>query len=307
MKTAFLYAGQGSQHPGMGADLYEAYPEFRAVLDSAEVGFDLKTVSFTDPDGVLNQTEYTQPCMVAFAAGMTAILAGKGIRPDYAAGLSLGEYSALCAAGVFTAKQAVELAAFRGRAMAAAAAGVPCGMTAVLGLDRDKLRAACEAAAPEGVVEIANYNCPGQLVCAGEKSQIEAFCQKVEEAGGRAKMLAVSGGVHSPFMESASQALAQELAGMELAPSKVPVYANYTARPYDIAAKELLVNQVKNPVRWQETVERLAQLGVDTFIECGPGKTLCGLIRKTVKGATVLNVQDAETLRAAVEAVKARG
>ena len=152
-----------------------------------------------------------------------------------------------------------------------------------------------------------NYNCPGQLVCAGEKSQIEAFCQKVEEAGGRAKMLAVSGGFHSPFMESASQALAQELAGMELAPSKVPVYANYTARPYDIAAKELLVNQVKNPVRWQETVERLAQLGVDTFIECGPGKTLCGLIRKTVKGATVLNVQDAETLRAAVEAVKARG
>ena len=136
----------------MGADLYEAYPEFRAVLDSAEVGFDLKTVSFTDPDGVLNQTEYTQPCMVAFAAGMTAILAGKGIRPDYAAGLSLGEYSALCAAGVFTAKQAVELAAFRGRAMAAAAAGVPCGMTAGLGLDRDKLRAACEAAAPGGGV-----------------------------------------------------------------------------------------------------------------------------------------------------------
>ena len=114
MKRAFLYAGQGSQPPGMGADLYEAYPEFRAVLDSAEAGFDLKTVSFTDPDGVLNQTEYTQPCMVAFAAGMTAILAGKGIRPDYAAGLSLGEYSALCAAGVFTARQAVELAAVRG-------------------------------------------------------------------------------------------------------------------------------------------------------------------------------------------------
>ena len=112
MKVAFLYAGQGSQHPGMGQDLYEAYPAFRAVLDSAEVGFDLKTVSFSDPDGVLNQTEYTQPCMVAFAAGLTAILYEKGIRPDYAAGLSLGEYSALCAAGVFTAKQAVELAAF---------------------------------------------------------------------------------------------------------------------------------------------------------------------------------------------------
>ena len=115
MKLAFLYAGQGSQHPGMGADLYEAYPEFRAVLDSAKVDFDLKTVSFTDPDGVLNQTQYTQPCMVAFAAGMTAILANKGIRPAYAAGLSLGEYSALEAAGVFTAEEAVELAAFRGK------------------------------------------------------------------------------------------------------------------------------------------------------------------------------------------------
>ena len=142
MSLAFLYAGQGSQHPGMGADLYEAYPVFKAVLDSADVDFDLKTVSFTDPDGVLNQTEYTQPCMVAFAAGMTAILYEMGIRPDYAAGLSLGEYSALQAAGVFTPAQAISLAAFRGKAMASAAAGVPCGMTAVLGLDRDKLRQA---------------------------------------------------------------------------------------------------------------------------------------------------------------------
>ena len=142
---------------------------------------------------------------------------------------------------------------------------------------------------------------------AGEKSQIEAFCQKVEEAGGRAKMLAVSGGFHSPFMESASQVLAQELAGMELAPSKVPVYANYTAQPYDGSAKELLTQQVKNPVRWQETVERLVELGVDTFIECGPGKTLCGLIRKTAKGVKTLNVQDGETLQTALEAVKAQG
>ena len=118
MSLAFLYAGQGSQHPGMGADLYEAYPVFKAVLDSADVDFDLKTVSFTDPDGVLNQTEYTQPCMVAFAAGMTAILYEMGIRPDYAAGLSLGEYSALQAAGVFTPAQAISLAAFRGKAMA---------------------------------------------------------------------------------------------------------------------------------------------------------------------------------------------
>ena len=121
MSLAFLYAGQGSQHPGMGADLYEAHPAFRAVLDAAGVDFDLKTTMFTDPDGVLNLTEYTQPCMVAFAAGMTALLAERGIVPDYAAGLSLGEYSALQCAGVFTAPQAISLAAFRGKAMAAVA------------------------------------------------------------------------------------------------------------------------------------------------------------------------------------------
>ena len=183
MKLAFLYAGQGSQHPGMGADLYEAYPEFRAVLDGADVGFDLKTVSFTDPDGVLNQTQYTQPCMVAFAAGMTAILANKGIHPDYAAGLSLGEYSALEAAGVFTARQAVELAAFRGKAMAEAAAGVPCGMSAVLGLDRDTLRQACEEASDEGVVEIANYNCPGQLVIGGAQEAVNKAASIAKEIG----------------------------------------------------------------------------------------------------------------------------
>ena len=137
MNLGFLYAGQGSQHPGMGADLYERFPTFRAVLDSAaaRVDFDLKEVSFTDAKGVLNQTRYTQPCMVAFAAGMTALLAERGIVPAAAAGLSLGEYSALHAAGVFDADTAVELAAFRGRAMEKAAAGRPSAMTAVLGLD----------------------------------------------------------------------------------------------------------------------------------------------------------------------------
>ena len=171
-------------------------------------------------------------------------------------------------------------------------------MMAVLNLDRGPLQEACDAASDLGCVVIANYNCPGQLVCAGEKSQIEAFCQKVEEAGGRAKLLAVSGGFHSPFMESASQTLKEVLEPLELSEAKVPVYANFNAQPYtQAAAKELLVDQVKSPVRWQETVER----------QCGPGKTLCGLIRKTVKGVTVLNVQDEETLKAAVEAVKARG
>ena len=293
MKTAFLYAGQGSQHPGMGADLYEAYPEFRAVLDSAEVGFDLKTVSFTDPDGVLNQTEYTQPCMVAFAAGMTAILAGKGIRPDYAAGLSLGEYSALCAAGVFTAKQAVELAAFRGRAMAAAAAGVPCGMTAVLGLDREKLLEACQRAADAGVVEIANYNCPGQIVITGWKESVEKASQALKEAGAKRVMpLNVSGPFHSPMLTEAGEELGKVLENVELSPLQIPYVTNVTAEYVsDISqTKALLAKQVASSVRWQQSVENMIAAGVDTFVEIGPGRTLAGFMRKINRDVKVYNI-----------------
>ena len=231
MKLAFLYAGQGSQHPGMGADLYEAYPEFRAVLDGADVGFDLKTVSFTDPDGVLNQTQYTQPCMVAFAAGMTAILANKGIHPDYAAGLSLGEYSALEAAGVFTARQAVELAAFRGKAMAEAAAGVPCGMSAVLGLDRDTLRQACEEASDEGVVEIANYNCPGQLVIGGHKAAVDKAAARAKELGAkRCLPLKVSGPFHTSLLAPAGDALREKFTQITFGEMKFPVLFNCLGR-----------------------------------------------------------------------------
>ena len=187
MKLGFLYAGQGSQHPGMGADLYERFPTFRAVLDSAaeQVNFDLKEVSFTDTKGILNQTRYTQPCMVAFAAGMTALLAERGIVPAAAAGLSLGEYSALHAAGVFDADTAVELVAFRGKAMEEAAAGRPSAMVAVLGLDRAALQEACDEASARGCVVIANYNCPGQLVLGGEKAAVEAASALAKEKGAR--------------------------------------------------------------------------------------------------------------------------
>ncbi len=173
MKLAVLYAGQGAQHPGMGKEFYEASPAFRAAFDSAALDFDLHRVCFEDPDGVLNQTEYTQPCMVAFACGVTAVLAEQGVKPAYAGGAFAGRYSALEAAGVFTAKQAIELAAYRGKAMAEAANGIDCGMTAVLGLDRTGFLLCCEQAAAPGCVQICNYNCPGQLVIGGEKAAVE--------------------------------------------------------------------------------------------------------------------------------------
>ena len=307
MKTAFLYAGQGSQHPGMGADLYKAYPEFRAVLDSAEVGFDLKTVSFTDPDGVLNQTEYTQPCMVAFAAGMTAILAEKGITPAYAAGLSLGEYSALQCAGVFTAAQAVSLAAFRGRAMASAAAGRPCGMTAVLGLDREKLQQACRQAADAGVVEIANYNCPGQLVIGGEQAAVDKAAALAKELGAKRCMpLKVSGPFHTSLLSPAGDALREKFKEITFGEMRIPVLFNCLGRemgPGD-TIPALLERQVQSSVYMEDTIRRLAELGVDTIVEIGPGKALSGFVKKTapaIKTYAVETCADVDALSAALK------
>ena len=307
MSLAFLYAGQGSQHPGMGADLYEAHPAFRAVLDAAGVDFDLKTTMFTDPDGVLNLTEYTQPCMVAFAAGMTALLAERGIVPDYAAGLSLGEYSALQCAGVFTAPQAISLAAFRGKAMAAAAAGRPCGMTAVLGLDRETLQEACRQAAGAGVVEIANYNCPGQLVIGGEKAAVDRASELAKEAGAkRCLPLKVSGPFHTSLLAPAGDALREKFRETAFGAMRIPVLFNCLGRemgPED-TIPALLEKQVQTSVYMEDTIRRLAELGVDTIVEIGPGKALSGFVKKTapaIKTYAVETCADLDALSAALK------
>ena len=307
MSLAFLYAGQGSQHPGMGADLYEAHPAFRAVLDAAGVDFDLKTTMFTDPDGVLNLTEYTQPCMVAFAAGMTALLAERGIVPDYAAGLSLGEYSALQCAGVFTAPQAISLAAFRGKAMAAAAAGRPCGMTAVLGLDREKLQEACRQAAGAGVVEIANYNCPGQLVIGGEPAAVDQAAALAKELGAkRCLPLKVSGPFHTSLLAPAGDALREKFQETAFGAMRIPVLFNCLGRemgPED-TIPALLEKQVQTSVYMEDTIRRLAELGVDTIVEIGPGKALIGFVKKTapaIKTYAVETCADLDALSAALK------
>ena len=307
MSLAFLYAGQGTQHPGMGADLYEAYPAFRAVVDSADVDFDLKTIMFSDPDGVLNQTEYTQPCMVAFAAGMTAVLAEMGITPDYAAGLSLGEYSALQCAGVFTAAQAVSLAAFRGCAMAQAAAGRPCGMIAVLGLDREKLAEACQKAADAGVVEIANYNCPGQLVIGGEKAAVDKAAGIAKELGAkRCLPLKVSGPFHTSLLSPAGDALRERFRTEQFGEMRIPVLFNCLGREMrpDDTIPALLEKQVQSSVYMEDTIRRLAELGVDTIVEIGPGKALSGFVKKTapaIKTYAVETCADLEALSAALK------
>ena len=304
-KIAFVFAGQGAQYSGMGQSLCEVSPAAKAVFDAADkLRPGTSEQCFTGTAEELSITKNTQPCLYCVDLAAAKALEEAGVTPDYVAGFSLGEIAALSFAGVFSEEQGFDFVCKRAEAMQKAGEENPGAMAAVLKLSNQQVEELCAGFKKVWPV---NYNCPGQLVCAGEKSQIEAFCGKVAEAGGKAVPLAVSGGFHSPFMESASQTLCEVLEPMELSEARVPVYANYTAQPYDGSAKELLTQQVKNPVRWQETVERLVELGVDTFIECGPGKTLCGLIRKTAKGVKTLNVQDGETLQAALEAVKAQG
>ena len=307
MKLAVLYAGQGAQHPGMGKEFYEASPAFRAAFDSAALDFDLHRVCFEDPDGVLNQTEYTQPCMVAFACGVTAVLAEKGVKPAYLAGLSLGEYSALQAAGVFTAKQAIELTAFRGKAMAEAAKGLDCGMTAVLGLDREKLSACCEQAAEAGCVQICNYNCPGQLVIGGEKAAVEQAAALAKEAGARRCIpLKVSGPFHTPLMAPAGDALAERFRTVEFREPQIPVIFNCLGaeRPDGTAIPELLVRQVQSSVYMEDSLRRMAAMGLDALVEIGPGKALSGFVKKTVPELPVYAVETAAELEQLTETLK---
>jgi len=306
MKLAFLYAGQGSQKAGMGKDLYEAYPAFAKAFDAAELDFDLKRTCFEDSEGLLNQTQYTQPCMVAFAAGVTAVLYEAGIRPQYVAGLSLGEYSALQAAGVFTAKSAVELVAYRGKAMAKAAEGVESAMTAVLNLDREALARCCEEASTLGVVRICNYNCPGQLVIGGEKAAVERAGELAKAAGARRLMpLRVSGPFHTPLMQPAADALRERFETEVFGEMQIPVLFNCLGdMKGEESVAELLERQVKSSVYMEDTIRRLEALGVDTIVEIGPGRALTGFVRKTAPGIACYNAEDVPSLQAALEALK---
>ena len=308
MKLGFLYAGQGSQHPGMGADLYEAYPAFRQVLDAAqaEVDFDLKRTCFEDPEGVLNQTRYTQPCMVAFAAGLTAVLREKGIVPSAAAGLSLGEYSALHAAGVFDAETAVRLVAFRGKAMEEAAKGRDSAMIAVLDLEEEPLRQACKAAEDLGVAVIANYNCPGQLVIGGDKAAVEKAAALAKEKGAKRCMpLKVSGPFHTPLMAPAGGALREYFQGVAFAEPGIPVLFNClgdAAAGPDIPG--LLVRQVQSSVYMEQCIRNMAVNYVDALVEIGPGKALSGFAKKIVPDTPICAVETAADVEGLAEALR---
>ena len=307
MKLAFVYAGQGSQHVGMGKDFYQEFPLFAQVFDHAPVDFDLKKLCFEGPEEQLSQTRYTQPCMAAFAVGVTDLLYQEGIRPQLAAGLSLGEYSALYAAGVFSRGTVISTVALRGRAMEEAAAGLDCGMTAVLGLDREKLQQACNGAAELGVVQICNYNCPDQLVIGGEKAAVDKAGELAKELGAKRCMpLKVSGPFHTRLMKPAGDALASHFKTIDFQPMALPVYFNCLGGPMDAGDNipALLERQVQSSVYWEDTIRRMEAEGVDTVVEIGPGKALSGFFKKTAPGIRTCHIDTAADFHSVVSALK---
>ena len=301
-KIAFVFAGQGSQYSGMGSELCEASSAAAAVFDAAEsVRPGIKALCFEGSKEELSLTVNTQPCMYCVDLAAAEALRERGVVADCVAGFSLGEIPAVVFSGMLSAEEGFRLVSLRGEYMNDAALATDGGMVACVKLPNETVE---EIAKKYGKMYPVNYNCPGQLVVAGAKSELEAFSADIKAAGGRALPLAVSGGFHSPFMDGAADRLYTELKEMNFAEPGVPIYSNFTAEKYSGSAAELLREQIRNPVQWQKIVENMIADGVDTFVEVGPGKTLCGLIAKINKDVKVYNVENRETLEAAVASIK---
>lgn len=287
MKTAFMYAGQGSQHTGMGTDFYMKSKAYREAVDQigAGGGSILKNMMDNGPDDLLKMTENTQPAMAAFAIGVTEALKGAGVRPDVACGLSVGEYGALYAAGVITAGEYLDVVSCRGKAMADAAKGVGCAMSAVVGLDAGKVERAVQEASSCGYITVSNYNCAGQYVVCGDMEAVERCEEACRKEGAlQCARLNVSGPFHTKYMESAADKLKGKLDEVELAKPRLPILLNVTGDYYhgeDL--KGIMVSQVMNGIHFEGEIEKMLDDGVDVFIEIGPGKVLGKFVKKMAK------------------------
>jgi [acyl-carrier-protein] S-malonyltransferase len=303
LSTAFVFPGQGAQHIGMGRDLYEASAAARTIFDRADatLGFALTQLCFEGPETSLTATENAQPALLATSAALLAALAEAGYTaaPSAVAGHSLGEYSALVAAGALDFATALRLVRRRGELMAAANQG---GMAAIIGLDEAPLEAICaEASTPDAPVVIANYNSPGQLVISGAQDAIERACELAKARGAkRALHLKVSAAFHSPLMRDAARGLSDALAQAHVSDARVPVISNVTAAPLSAAhaIRDELVAQVTAPVRWIASVQRMAADGAETFVEIGAGSVLTGLIKRIAPTAKLVNISDLASVHA---------
>ncbi len=300
-KIAFVFPGQGSQSVGMGKDLYDLYPEVRDAYDTADslLGMALSKLCFDGPEEELRLTVNTQPALFTTSVACLRMLQKNGVTPDVCAGHSIGEYAALVAAGALPFEQGLKLVKQRAELMQKAAGDHPGTMAAVIGLDADAVRAVCEKAANAGIVDVANYNSPGQVVISGEVKAVEAASEYAREAGAKRVLpLNVSGAFHSRLMQTAADELRAALKESDISDAAIPVVANVTA-DYVTKADEIrdcLARQVAGSVLWDKSIARMAADGVTRFVEVGPGKVLAGLIKRIAEGAEVVNVGDAASL-----------
>ena len=307
MKIAFLFSGQGAQFPGMFKELYDSETVVKNIFDKAAGVLDrsIADIGFSGTQEELNLTHNTQPCVLAADIAAGILLKSRGIVPDAVAGFSLGEYAALACAGAITIEDAFKLIQLRADAMQEA---VPVGtgaMAAVIGTDSKVVEEIC-AQVSEGYVIAANYNSPVQTVISGTTEGIDHAVSKMEEQGLKVMRLAVSAPFHCRLMEPAAKRLEQELKNVSFKNVDLPVFMNVDGKKHQAAAEYpgLLVNQAMNPVQWVETLENMYRDGIDTFIECGPGKALSGFVKKTLKGVSIYRVENKKTLDIVLTALK---
>ncbi len=310
-KTAFLFPGQGSQQAGMGKELAEAFPVARAVFEEADraLGFALSRLCFEGPEEELKLTANTQPAVLTCSVAAYRVLEEKGVRAGYVAGHSLGEYSALVAAGSLSLADAVVTVRKRGEAMQSAVPAGQGAMAAILGLSSDKVAEACRQAAQGEVVAPANLNSPDQIVISGHAAAVERAMEAAKTAGAkRAIRLPVSAPFHCALLEPAVVPLAEALKRISFNDLEVPLVTNVDAEAITTAAqaRDALLRQVPAPVRWEESIRRLAALGCDRFVEVGPGKVLTGLLRQIDRSLTGLNVEDLASLEKTLAALAGR-
>lgn len=306
-KIGFVYAGQGSQVVGMGKSFYDNYQIAKDVFDNIDLDIDVKKLCFEGPIEELSKTSNTQPCMVTVAIIATRLLKENGIVPDYVAGLSLGEYSALNAAGVLTDNDAIDLVRFRGQAMERAAAGIESKMFAIIGLDRELLNEAVNEAKDLGFVAIANYNCPGQLVIAGEVDAVTKASELALEKGARRAIpLNTSGPFHTELLTPASKELKEKFTTVTFNEMQIPVVFNSSAKELEpgTSIAKMLEKQVMSSVYFEDSIRYMISKGVDTIIEIGPGKVLSGFIRKIDKSIKTYQVEDQASLEKTLMGLK---
>lgn len=308
MKIAFLFPGQGAQSVGMGKDLYEKYEEVRKIYENASkiAGVDIAKLTFEAGEAELFQTKNTQIAILTMSMAILEVLKKNGINPEFAAGLSLGEYSALYSAGAIDLENVVKIVKKRGELMQTLVPEGEWAMAAVLGLEDKKVEEVCENV-DQGFVVPANYNCPGQVAISGDKSGVNLAMEKMKEAGAkRCLELKTAGPFHTVKLQKASDELRKELENVEIGCPQIQLVKNMDGLPYSEQdnIREILAKHVISPVRFSDSIKYMIANGVDTFVEIGPGKTLTGFVKKVDKEVKTININDAVSLESALQELK---